>query len=77
MVGQWCEGGNGGSVVLWREWWVSGVREGMVGQWCEGMVGQWCEGGNDGSVVLGREWWVSGVREGMGAVISEYGNTLI
>ena len=42
-MGQWCKGGNGGSVVLEREWWVSGVREGMVGQWCEG--------GNGGSVV--------------------------
>ena len=29
--------------MLGREWWVSGVREGMVGQWCEG--------GNGGSVV--------------------------
>ena len=30
-------------MVLGREWWVSGVREGMVGQWCKG--------GNGGSVV--------------------------
>ena len=51
MVGQWCEGGNGGSVVLGREWWVSGVREGMVGQWCGREWWVSGVGGNGGSVV--------------------------